>query len=297
MVKKGYLIVCLLFVFLVLSVVKQLRAFSSDWKTFIFPEISGWKQSGEIQSFTPKTLFEYINGDADLYIMYDFQELKVAEYLNEKKASVIIDVYRHRTPTHAFGIYSQERLSNANFINVGAQGYVEEEILNFIAGPYYVKITGYKIESGAQEVLLSFAKKVLENLGEKGTLPTLLNSFPRDGKVKNSEKFIAKNFLGYSFLHSAFTCDYELSGKKFKLFVIAPADKAECRNIIQKYLEQTGKIEKNVAEGRRLIPDPHHGEIDLYWQGRYIWGILNLNEASLRSTYLKLFEKGLEEKK
>jgi hypothetical protein len=282
---------------LILGLIIFLSAPGLEAKDFKFPEIAGWRQSGEVQTFSPKTLFEYINGDADLYLMYDLQELKVTEYLNEKKASVIVDVYRHKTPTHAFGIYSQERLSNANFINVGAQGYVEEEILNFIAGPYYVKITGYKIESGAQEVLLSFAKKVLENLGEKGTLPTLLNSFPRDGKVKNSEKFIAKNFLGYSFLHSAFTCDYELSGKKFKLFVIAPADKAECRNIIQKYLEQTGKIEKNVAEGRRLIPDPHHGEIDLYWQGRYIWGILNLNEASLRSTYLKLFEKGLEEKK
>ena len=282
---------------LVLGLIIFLWAPGSEAKDFKFPEIAGWRQSGEVQTFSPKTLFEYINGDAELYLMYDLQELKVTEYLNEKKASVIIDVYRHRTPTHAFGIYSQERLSNANFINVGAQGYVEEEILNFIAGPYYVKITGYKIESGAQEVLLSFAKKVLENLGEKGTLPTLLNSFPRDGKVKNSEKFIAKNFLGYSFLHSAFTCDYELSGKKFKLFVIAPADKAECRNIIQKYLAQTGKIEKNVAEGRRLIPDPHHGEIDLYWQGRYIWGILNLNEASLRSTYLKLLEKGLEKKK
>ena len=282
---------------LILGIIIFLWAPGLEAKDFKFPEIAGWRQSGEVQTFSPKTLFEYINGDADLYLMYDLQELKVTEYLNEKKASVIVDVYRHKTPTHAFGIYSQERLSNANFINVGAQGYVEEEILNFIAGPYYVKITGYKIESGAQEVLLSFAKKVLENLGEKGTLPTLLNSFPRDGKVKNSEKFIAKNFLGYSFLHSAFTCDYELSGKKFKLFVIAPADKAECRNIIQKYLAQTGKIEKNVAEGRRLIPDPHHGEIDLYWQGRYIWGILNLNEASLRSTYLKLFEKGLEEKK
>ena len=282
---------------LILGLIIFLWAPGLEAKDFKFPEIAGWRQSGEVQTFSPKTLFEYINGDADLYLVYDLQELKVTEYLNEKKASVIVDVYRHKTPTHAFGIYSQERLSNANFINVGAQGYVEEEILNFIAGPYYVKITGYKIESGAQEVLLSFAKKVLENLGEKGTLPTLLNSFPRDGKVKNSEKFIAKNFLGYSFLHSAFTCDYELSGKKFKLFVIAPADKAECRNIIQKHLEQTGKIEKNVAEGRRLIPDPHHGEIDLYWQGRYIWGILNLSEASLRSTYLKLFEKGLEEKK
>ena len=264
---------------------------------FKFPEIKGWKQSGEIQTFIPKTLFEYINGAADLYLMYDFQELKVAEYLNEKKASVIIDIYRHKTPTHSFGIYSQERHPKANFINVGAQGYIEEEILNFMAGPYYVKITGYKIESGGREVLISFAKKVLENLGEKGTLPTLLNSFPRDGKVKNSEKFINKNFLGYAFLHSAFTADYELSGRKFKLFVIEGAGKDECKEMIQKYLQQTKSPEKNVAEGRYAISDPYHGEILLHWKGKYIWGILNSNDASLCSTYLKLLEKGLEKKK
>jgi len=263
---------------------------------FKFPEIKGWKQSGEIQTFIPKTLFEYINGAADLYLMYDFQELKVAEYLNEKKASVIIDIYRHKTPTHSFGIYSQERHPKANFINVGAQGYIEEEILNFMAGPYYVKITGYKIESGGREVLISFAKKVLENLGEKGTLPTLLNSFPRDGKVKNSEKFINKNFLGYAFLHSAFTADYELSGRKFKLFVIEGAGKDECKEMIQKYLQQTKSPEKNVAEGRYAISDHYHGEILLHWKGKYIWGILNLNEASLRSKYLKLLEKGMEKK-
>jgi hypothetical protein len=102
---------------------------------FKFPEITGWRQSGEIQTFSPKTLFEYINGDANLYLMYDFQELKVAEYLNEKKASVTVDVYRHKTPTHAFGIYSQERLPNANFIDVGAQGYIEKNVLNFLTGP------------------------------------------------------------------------------------------------------------------------------------------------------------------
>jgi hypothetical protein len=39
-----------------------------DAKDSKFPEITGWKQSGEIQTFIPKTLFEYINGDADLYI-------------------------------------------------------------------------------------------------------------------------------------------------------------------------------------------------------------------------------------
>jgi len=280
-----------------LGVVHPLWASNSDGKTFAFPEITGWRQSGEIQTFIPKTLFEYINGGADLYLTYDFQELKVAEYSNGKKASVTIEVYRHKTPIHAFGIYSQERLSDANFLDIGAQGYIETNVINFVAGPYYVKINSFNTGPDDREILIAFAKKVAETLGERGALPSILSSFPEEGKKKNSEKFISKNFLGYSFLHSAFTADYEVSGTKFKLFVIQPADKTECKNMIQKYVEQTGKTEKSVTEGRYLIPDPHHGDIELHWQGAYLWGILSLNNPDLRSRYLKLFEEGLQKRK
>ena len=67
--------------------------------------------------------------------------------------------------------------------------------------------------------------------------------------------------------------------------------------MVQKYLQQTGNIKKNIVEGIYTISDPYHGEIGFYWKGKFIWGVLNLTDASLRSTYLKLFEKGLEEKK
>jgi hypothetical protein len=281
-------------VWLILGLIIFLWVPGAETKDFSFPEITGWKQSGEIQTFSPKTLFEYINGDADLYLMYDLQELKVTEYLNEKKASVIVDVYRHKTPTYAFGIYSQERLSNANIIDIGAQGYIEKNVLNFVSGPYYVKLNSYNTGAGDEEILLNFAKKVSENLGEKGRLPSILSSFPQEGKKNNSEKFISINFLGYAFLHSAFTADYELSGKKFKLFVIEGADGNDCREMIQKYLQQTRSPEKNVTESRYAIADPYHGEIELHWKGKYIWGILSLSDPSLRSKYLKLFEKELK---
>ncbi len=266
-------------------------------KEFRFPEITGWKQTAEIQTFTPKTLFEYINGAADLYIMYDFQELKVAEYKNEKKASITIEVYMHKTPTHAFGIYSQERLPNANFIDMGAQGYIETNVLNFLTGPYYVKMTTYHTGAEDREILLTFAKRMSENLGTKGTLPAILSSFPEEGKKKNSEKFINRNFLGYSFLHSAFTEDYELSGKAFKLFVIEGVDKDDCKVMIQKYLQQAKSPEKSAAEGRYTLADPYHGEIELWWRGTYIWGTLSLSDSNLRLKYLKLFEVGLQKVK
>jgi len=282
---------------LILGLIILFCAMVAEAKDFKFPEVSGWKQSGEIQTFTPKTLYEYINGAADLYLMYDFEKLKMAEYVNEKKASVTVDVYHHKTPTHAFGIYSQERLPNANFLDIGAQGYIEQNILNFLIGPYYVKINSFNTGAKDKEILLTFAKKVAENLGEKGTFPSILTTFPAEGKVKNSEKFVAKDFLGYSFLYLAFSADYELSDKKFKLFIIEGADKNECKTMIEKYLQSIKSPRKEVAEGRYIFSDPHHGEIELHWKGRHLWGILNVNDQSLRSKYLKLINEGLQKRK
>ena len=94
----------------------------SEGKSFVFPEITGWRQNGEIQTFVPKTLYEYIDGAADLYLTYDFEELKVGEYSNDKKASVTVEVYRQKSPTLAFGVYSQERPSNPSFGEYGSSG-------------------------------------------------------------------------------------------------------------------------------------------------------------------------------
>jgi hypothetical protein len=265
-----------------------------DRESSLFPEVRGWKQSGGIQTFSPRKLYEYMDGAADLYLTYEFQELQVAEYRKEKKASVTVEIYRHKTPRDAFGIYSQERFSKANFLRVGAQGYSEENFLIFVSGKYYVKINSFHTGSDDEEILLAFGKKVAEKLGGKSSLPPLLASFPEEGKKKNSEKFIAKNFLGYSFFHSAFTADYELSGRRFKLYVMEGASPEECRKMIQNYLQQTGTPRKTVAEGRYTLLDPYHGEMDFSWKGKYIFGVLNLDESTLRSKYLQLMEEGLQ---
>ena len=262
-----------------------------------FPQITGWKKSGEIRIFLPKNLYDYIDGGADLYLKYDFQELQVAEYQDEKKASVTVEIYRHKTPTHAFGIYSQERFRNADYLDIGSQGYREKGILNFLTGNYYVKLISFNAGAEDQEALFTFAEKVAENLGGKGSLPSVLSSFPQEGKKENSEKFIARDFLGYSFLHFGFTADYELSGNQFKLFVIEGKDETDCKNMVQEYIQRTGDPQSKIEEGHYTLRDPYHGEMDFYWKGRYIWGALNLEESALRSKYLKLLGEDLKEKK
>ena len=254
-----------------------------------FPEMSGWEQPGKPQTYSPETLYECIDGAADLYLSYDFQELRVAEYTNAQKASVTVEIYRHATPTQAFGIYSQERLANAKLLNIGAEGYQEPTVLNFVTGSYYVKISGYETGAEDEKIMLAFGRKMEEILGGKTPLPDILSAFPQEGLKQHSEKFISKNFLGYSFLHSGFTADYELSGKPFKIFAIEGKDQDDCRSMIEKYLRET-RTPGEPAEGLHRLKDRHHGDVDLFWKGRFIWGTLNLDDPNLRSKYLKEVE-------
>lgn len=259
-----------------------------------FPAIEGWKLSGPIQAYPPQRLYEYINGAADLYLSYDFQELKVAEYLNPDKASITIEVYRHRRPEQSFGIYSQERLSKGEYLDIGTQGYREENVLNFLKGSYYVKISAYKLGPGGQKILDTFARKVADRLEGKSSFPSILSAFPTGGKKPYSEKFLAKNILGYSFLHSAFTADYEVAGKKFKLLVIEGTDPGDSQAMIQAYLRRSGSSDQGVPEGHRTLTDPYHGVIELGWKGKYIWMATDLADSDLRSRYLRLLEEGLQ---
>jgi len=251
-----------------------------------FPEIDGWKKSEPVQIYQPETLYQYINGAAELYLNYNFQELQVVEYQNEKNASIIVELYRHQTANDAFGIYSQERPAKGQFLNIGAQGYLEPPILNFVTHNFYVKISNYDIAENAEGTLTFYAEKLAFKLGGKSSLPIILHCFPESGKIHNSEKYIAHNFLGHGFLHSGFIADYVVDKEAFQLFFIVGADSSDCRKMLSHYFQLCQISLTKLKEGHHAIFDPYHGEIPFVWKGKFIWGILNLNDPGFRSKYL-----------
>lgn len=277
-----------LFLFdIIFSFVLVFQATAQDF----FSDMDGWKKSEPAQIYKPETLYEYIDGAAELYLNYNFQELRVIEYQNETSASIIVEVYRHQTANDAFGIYSQERPTKGQFLIIGAQGYLEPPILNFLTNNFYVKISGYNIAENAGEILKSYAERLAANLSEKSSLPTILQCFPDSGKIQNSEKYIAQNFLGHGFLHSGFIADYIVDKKNFQLFIIEGADSSDCREMLGQYFQLCQISAKNLKVDRYIIPDPYHGEIAIVWNGKYIWGALNLKDKNLSTRYSEAISK------
>ena len=54
--------------------------FNNTGDTIIFPEEQGWKLSTDFPVYTPDNLWDYINGAADGYLSFGFQDLTMAEY-------------------------------------------------------------------------------------------------------------------------------------------------------------------------------------------------------------------------
>jgi hypothetical protein len=238
--------------------------------TSLLPDVPGWKKAGPADVYQPANLYEYIDGAAELYLSFGFEELAVQNYANNQKQEITVEVYLHRDAAHAFGIYSQEKPPQGPFQAVGAQGYGDALSFNFTGGPYYFKLSflGKSPDSAAQ--LKAVAAAVAARIPPPAALPAVLKAFPKAGRVAESEKFTAVNFLGQSFLHSAFTADFSVGGQTRQMFLLEGKDAADARAMVEKWAALAKA--KVPAGGTGSFKDPFNGPVQLRIQGRFVWG-------------------------
>ncbi len=248
----------------------------------LLPDVVTWKIPESPQDYFPEILFEYINGAAEIYLSYDFKELTVGQYeKGDSNASLIIEIYDMGTEINSFGIYSAERFPDSQFISLGSQGYLEEETLNFIVGKYYVKLLCFDSGEDSADFLKLFSQEVVKRVKDKGTLPPALAFFPKQGLVRNSEKFILRNFMGYSFLHSGYLANYKLEDLEFDCFLMEGENADDAQNMLKKYLEKKGKQSvEEISTGFR-IKDRYYHNIYLARVENYLCGVMKIKDESL----------------
>ena len=249
----------------------------------LLPASDVWRASEPPRQFLPETLFEYINGAAESYISYDFQELIVAQY--EKKdvpsATLTLEVYDLGEPRNAFGIYGSERYPESRFIPVGTQGYYEDGSLNFLAGRYYVKMMGYDCGPDAEKLLTAVALDVAGRIQDNVGFPAELAAFPREGLVANSERFILRNFQGLAFLRNGFQAGYRLDGLEFECFIVESKDEAAAEAAARQYLDHfraAGSAVEAKADGWEF-QDRYMKNVFVGRRGRYLYGVSRIPEG------------------
>lgn len=189
-----------------------------------FPNIKGWKPASDVLSYNPDNLYEYINGAADQFIAYGFQELVSCD-LSSQGLQVTIDIYDMGTRLNAFGMYKIERPRDQKALAIGTEAYISPPYqCLLLKDNYYVKVNIYE-----GEITNENGKPLLEALAEalpgEAGYPEELQNLPLVGKVPGSESYARQAFLGLSELTNCVYAIYKDGEKEFKYFVIVSIGK------------------------------------------------------------------------
>lgn len=230
--------------------------------------------------YTSANLYEYMDGGADIFLLYDFQTLLHQE-LQAGKVDVTVDVFDMGTPQDAFGIYSAERSPKYEFVAIGAEGYRNEGIVNFLQDRYYVKLAAFG--DGADGVLEQFAKTLSARIGGSLAMPAMIGRLPVTNRKAHTELFVRKDPLGHAFLSPAYQADYASNGVESKLMVSVGRDAADAQSRLKtltEHFRQSGtcKLAPEFGEGAVRVNNTYEGTLIARAKGSYL--ILLLNPAA-----------------
>jgi hypothetical protein len=172
----------------------------------------------EIRTFYGDSLWQYINGGAELYHRYNFVEVATTDYKTEV-TEITVDIYRFDNAVNAYGLYSMIRPENARLVSLGVEGFVSLGSLQFVKGEYLVNLIGYD-ESDATNHALAQAAEELDKLIPGTTdRPDAFDLFPEDKALRATDRYLAEYFLGIGFLTHVYSRRYLLDTDTVTLFL------------------------------------------------------------------------------
>ncbi len=227
--------------------------------------------------YNSDSLYQYIDGGADIYLLYDFRALLHQDF-KSGATELTADIYEMSAPEDAFGIYASERSANYKFIAMGGEGYRDKGILNFFADRYYIKLSGSG--ANADPLLDQFARLLAGRIGGSRTLPPLLGKFPREHRVLHSEQYVKKDPLGHSFLAPAYVVTYAQGKQETKLVVSVAKDAGGAKSRadqLARHFKQSGELTPapELGEGGMRAKNSFEGRVIARTRSRYLIVLMN----------------------
>ena len=129
-----------------------------------------WAMAEGPQAYTRKTLFEHINGEAELFFKYGFQKSVFAVYQSKKNREdqIEVDIYDMGNVLQAFGVFSRFRNEDRPG-GFGLDSYLDDHSAFFYIGKYFVMV--YATESNP-DLMSQFSKLIWCRSMSSATAPS-----------------------------------------------------------------------------------------------------------------------------
>lgn len=233
-----------------------------------------------LESFTPDTLYEKIDGQADLYLASDFVELKFQRYVRTDNQDMWFEVYKYDMGTieNAFSVYSQQYRDDGHPLEWARFAYAVANALFFVHGRDYIEMRA----AGTSEELITLMHTVAEEYVERNVLEEAtiagLSWFPEEDLNTKSVAMVSSNAFGFERLNQVYTAEYRINDTTVTAYMserASPEEAAELASAFSRYFLQFGGQELETG-----FPSPNGKTIEImdsfnmiFSNGPYLAGV------------------------
>jgi len=242
----------------------------------------GWAVIEGPQPFTKKTLFEHIDGEAELFLKYGFQNSIFAVYQNKKdrENQIELDIYDLGNVVQAFGVFSRFRNEDRPG-GFGLDSFLDDHSAFFYQGRYFVMLHAPEPN---REALRQFSKLISIRISDPSPPPKEISYFPKAGLKPGSIQYFPEGLLGHQFLKRGFQGTY-VEKDEFKLFLAIFQNSQKASSALKDFrdaLSKKGKVFSGgfiELEARALKgEDPYQGKVFVAQKGSYLLGIVGFEK-------------------
>ncbi len=156
-------------------------------------EIGEWKAAEEDASYDRATLYDYMNGGAEVYLSFDYERVCVRKFLGPDDNEIALDVYHMGSSAEAYGVFSVS-IEDPE-VGIGQGSEYGAGLLKFWKDKYFVSIVNMGIDESADAMMLEIGKVVDAAIATTGPKPEMLSLLPQDGLDERHASYFHSNVI------------------------------------------------------------------------------------------------------
>lgn len=234
--------------------------------------VPGWQQQGEARTHNAENLFEYMNGNAEGYLIYGFKVMNGVTCRQGEK-TLVIDIFEMNDPDSAYGLFTANHDPKLPVEKLGMTAQVAPRRGALVKGSYYAEMAANP-EGDHSAAVRAFLVAIEKQLSGRTTLPDALSWFPKEKLT--SLRLVPESVLGMRILKRGYAAQYEYG----KAFLVREATPESAAGVMQKLRGRfSGTENAAVGEEAFQVNDKYLGRLCFFRKGVYLGGYSNVAEG------------------
>jgi hypothetical protein len=244
---------------------ENMMASNISLEEFLPESVNSWQGEGEGKRYDRQTLYEYINGGAELYLSYGFVCSINKVYQKSGQPDIIVDIFDMGSSENAFGIFSHSRERDDKQFGQGSQ--YTSGLLLYWKDRFYISILASPETEESKRVVFQLASQIENAISGKGSIPGIVDQLPPEGLIQESIKYFKhhiwlntyyyisdENILHITEKTEAVLAKYQKNDNKSILLLVRYPDQEEAvlayDDFLQNFVpEMKGKLAYQIEDG------------------------------------------------